>query len=55
MKKRLPLFPSHLGVGITEDELYCFEEIALSRAIAPDNDIMLRREGFGDGLILVAV
>ena len=55
MKERLPLFSSHLRIGITEDELYGFEEITLSRAIAPDNDVMLRREGFGDSLILVAV
>jgi hypothetical protein len=55
MKKRLPLFSSHLGVGIAEDELYSLEEVTLSRAIAADNDIVLRRERFGNSLILVAV
>jgi hypothetical protein len=54
MKKCLPLFSSHLSIGITEDELYGLEEIALSRPIAPNNDIVLRRERFGNGLILIA-
>jgi len=54
MKKRLPLFSSHLSVGITEDELYSLEEVTLPRAIAADNNIVLRREGFGNSLVLVA-
>jgi hypothetical protein len=53
MKERLPLFSSHLSVGITEYELYCLEEVTLSRTIAPDNDIVFRREGFCDSLILI--
>lgn len=53
MKKRLPLFSSHLSVCITKDELYSLEEIALSRAIAPNNDIVFRRERFSDSLIFV--
>lgn len=54
MQKRLPFLATHLSIGITEDELNCFEEIALSRAITANNDIMPRREGFRDGLIFVA-
>ena len=54
MKKCLSLFSSHLSVCIAEDELYGFEEIALSRAVAPNNDIMLWRERFGNCLVLVA-
>jgi len=55
MKKRLPLLSSHLSVGITENELYSLEEVTLPRAIAPNNDIVLGREWFGDSLILVAM
>ena len=54
MKKCLSLFSSHLSIGIAEDELYGLEEITLSRAIAPNNDVVLWRERFGNGLILIA-
>ena len=55
MKKRLPLFSSHLSVGIAEDKLYSLEEVTLPRPIASDNDIVLGRKRFGDSLILVTV
>lgn len=55
MKKRLPLFSSHLSVGIAEDKLDSLEKITLSRAIPPNDDIMFRRKRFGGSLIFVAV
>lgn len=53
MKKRLSLFSTHLCVGITQDELYGLEEITFPRPVAPNYDIMLWRERFGDSLVLV--
>ena len=54
MEQSVPLFLAHLRVGIAENKLDRLEEIALARAIAPDNDIVLRREGFCDCLVFVA-
>lgn len=55
VKKGASLFPSHLCVGIAEDESNGSEEITLPRTIAPYDDIMPGREGFDDGLVLVAI
>jgi hypothetical protein len=55
MKKRLPLFSSHLSVCITEHELYSFEEVAFSRSIAPNDDVVPRGEGLGNSLVLVTM
>lgn len=54
MEEGLPLFAAHLGIGIAEDEADRGEEVALARAISADNDIGARREGFENGLVLVA-
>lgn len=54
MEQSSAFFFSHLSIGIAEHELDGFEEITLSGAIAPDDDIMAGREGFGDRLFFVA-
>ena len=54
VKKSASLFPAHLCIGIAEDKSDGSEEITLSRAITPYDDIMFRGEGFDDSLILVA-
>lgn len=41
-------------IGITENEPNGREEVALPGTIATNDDIVLGREGFNDGLILVA-
>lgn len=55
MEKGASLFASHLSVGIAEDEANGGEEVTFSRAIAPNNHIMFRREGLDHSLVLVAV
>lgn len=54
MKKSLALLPAKMGVGITENESNGGEEVTLAGTIAADDDIVLRREGLDNGLILVA-
>lgn len=41
MKESIPLLAAHLRVSITEDETDSGEEVALSRAIASNDHIML--------------
>lgn len=55
MKKRLPLFATHLRVGIAEHKSDRREEVTLSGAISSDDDVEVRRKGLDDGLILVAI
>jgi hypothetical protein len=55
VQQSLPLFAGHLGIGIAEDEPNGGKEIALARTIATDDNIRAGREGFDDGLILVAM
>ena len=54
MKKSIPLLATHLRVGITEDESDSGEEVALSRAIAANDHIVLWRERFDNCLLFVA-
>lgn len=53
MKESIPLLTAHLRVSITEDETDSGEEVALSRAIASNDHIMLWRERLNNGLIFV--
>ena len=55
MEESLSLFATHLSVGIAEDESNSGKEIALAGAVAPDDNIGARREGFDDGLVLVTI
>lgn len=55
MKKRLPLFATHLCVRIAEHKTDSCEEITLPRSIASDNNIVFWRERLDDCLIFVAV
>lgn len=55
MKKCASLFAPHLGVGIAKHKPDGCKEITLPGAITSYDDVMLRREGLNDGLILVAV
>lgn len=55
MKKRLPLFSAKVSVGIAENEANGRKEITLAGTIAADDDIVFRRKGLNDSLILVAV
>lgn len=55
MEESASLFAPHLSVCIAENETDGCEEITFPRAIAPYNDVVLRRERLNDGLILVAV
>ena len=55
MEQSLSLLPSHLCVGIAENETNGGEEVGLSGTIATDNDIKAGREGFDDGLVLVGL
>ncbi len=54
MKQGLSFFLSHLSICVTEHETDGCEEIALAGAIATNNNIVLRGEGFDNGLIFVA-
>jgi hypothetical protein len=54
VQKSLSLLATHLSVGIAQNESDGGEEVALARTIATDDNIVLRREGFDDGLVLVA-
>lgn len=54
MKQRLSIFPTHLGIGVAQDEAHGGEEVTLARSISSDDDIMFWRERVHDGLILVA-
>lgn len=42
MKQSLPFLPSHMSVGITEDETDGRKEVTLPGSIAADNDIVFR-------------
>lgn len=42
MKKGIPLFATHLCVSVTEDKSDSGEEVALSRAIASNDHVVLR-------------
>ena len=53
MEQCLALFAPHLSVRIAEHEANCGEEVALARAIAPDDDIQARRKGLNDCLVFV--
>ena len=55
MQERTSLLATHLGIRIAKHKSYCGEKIALSRAIATHNDIVLGRKRFDNGLLLVAV
>lgn len=55
MQKSLALLPTEVGVGITEDKPNRRKEVTLSRTIAADDDIVFRREGLDDCLILVTI
>lgn len=55
MKKRLSLLSAEMSVGIAENEANGRKEIALAGTIASDDDIMFRRKGLNDCLVLVAV
>lgn len=44
-----------MSVGIAENEANGRKEIALAGTIASDDDIMFRRKGLNDCLVLVAV
>jgi hypothetical protein len=54
MEEGLPFFATHLGVGVAENKADGGKEVALSRAVATDDDIMFGRKGLDHGLILVA-
>lgn len=54
MKKSLSLLAHQVSVRITQDETNGGEEVTLARTIATDNDIVFRREGLDDRLVLVA-
>lgn len=54
MEEALPLLATHLGIGIAEDEADGGEEVALSGAIAADDDVGLGGEGLNDDLFFVA-
>lgn len=54
MKKSLPLFSAHMGVGIAKDKADSGEEVAFPGSIATDDDIVLGREGLDNRLILIA-
>jgi hypothetical protein len=54
VQQRLPLLLAHLRVGIAENEPDRGEEVALSGPIAPNDHVVLRREGLNDRLVLVA-
>lgn len=55
VKQSLALFPSHLRVGIAQNEANSGEKVALSGTIAADNDIVFGRKGFNDRLVFVAI
>ena len=55
MEEGTSLLATHLCVRITEHKSDCGEEIALPRAVAPHDDIVLWRKGFDHRLLLVAV
>ena len=55
MKKGLSFLSSHMGIGITEDETNCREEITFAGSIATNNHIVLMRKRLDHGLILVAI
>lgn len=54
MEEGLALLAAQVDVGIAKDETDSGEEIALSGAIASDNNIGPWGEGLNDGLVLVA-
>lgn len=55
MQQRLALLAAHVLVVVAEHEAHGGEEVALARAIAPDDDVALGREGLDLGLVLVAL
>jgi hypothetical protein len=55
VKQSLALFPSHLRVGIAQNEANSGEKITLSRTIAADNDIVFWGKGFDDRLVFVTI
>ena len=54
MKQCLPFFATHLCISITEDKSDGCEEVALSRAIVANDDIVLRGKGLDHRLLLIA-
>lgn len=54
MDKCLSLLPTHLRIGIAEDEPDGGEEVALARSIAPNYNVEFGRKWVDDGLIFVA-
>lgn len=54
MQKCAPLFTAHLGVSVAEHEAYCRKEVTFPRAIAANDDIMLRRKGLNYCLVFIA-
>lgn len=55
MKKRLALFPPHVGVGITENESNGREEVTFTGTIATDNNVVFGGERLDHGLVLVTI
>ena len=55
MKKSIALFATHLCVSIAENKSDSGEEVALPRAVAPNDDIVLWRERINRSLIFVAL
>lgn len=55
MKKSASLFAPHLRICIAENKTDGGKEVTLPGAVAPYDDIVLRREGLDDRLVFVAV
>ena len=55
MEKSAALFAPHLSIGIAEHEADSGEEVTLARAVAPNDYVVLWREGLNHCLVLVAV
>ena len=55
MQQCLPFLSAHLCICIAENKADSGEEIALARAITPNDNVVLRGERFDDSLLLVAV
>jgi hypothetical protein len=55
VKQSLALFPSHLRVGIAQNEANSGEKVTLAGTIAADNNIVFRGKGFDDRLVFVTI
>lgn len=55
MKQCLPFFSTHLCICIAEYETDRSEKVAFPRSVAPNDNIVFRRKGLDDSLLLVAI